>query len=1059
MTKYCQYLLNIAILIYSHSAFSQTNIDKVRSAIISSNHFNSKYVLPASALPTDTILAHINADGSFKTSMSAPTPEDLTSSIFKISYVFKNPDSTAYYQNATVKDKLYKSLNYWLSNYPAFTWTSSAMAQPTALGMILLKLYDNFQADQTTPAYSSLIANIRTRSNGFVRYSWSNGKTIATLTNPNLGTNPTDDWHRMGNLGYRLFGYSGIMAANNDSTSLDTLSIMVGNQFSLQINKPNSPVIAALYDGSMHQHGPQTYNIGYGIDWVNDLGRFAGWVKNSKWKLTTNQQQAWGDILLNGMQWMVYKGRSAHNIVGRHNSLTGNLSRSITGQLNEFLGNADATLPQYASILALNNKLSTPNAHIDSTKYLWNSNLILHHSSRYFASIKMLSNRTVGVESSDAGIGHGLMNFHVGDGSTMIYRTGIEYNNARVGWNWRAIPGTTIKQKTGTLPLVPWTIGYESDNTLAGGVSDGTATIGMFSLSRTNAYHKTKAFKSYFAFKDILLCLGNSINDTDIASGDVYTTLNQCERITDITYKINGGSEQTIALGSSADLALSITSPSWFWHDSTGYIIIPASSLATSAILKAENRNRNWYTLDKRNVNAPVSVNIFQLSINHGSSAGWNDRTYRYVVVPAVSKTDLITFFTNKIINQDSESLYINYNDSRIISASYNGYTGVFFPGSGTGKASGLGADNLSISTTNYAAVLVKRKTDGLAVHVSDIRNGFYTNNTVQLGVNRRLQANSFTPPRANGSCTLTPSTDTTRISVTLSKTSQLYEGEPVQISALFEPVTTVKDSLVASADAYVQDGTYVTTNYGASNWLVVKKDAASYARETYLKFNVSSVSAPVVSAKVRLYGSAGTDAAITQWQLYKVTDNSWTETGIIWNNKPAASSLVATQTGKVAQGYTEWDVTSQLQTLPSDGLLSLKLISTVIGSDTYASFYSKESGTVAWRPYLVFETAQSGNPNARLNSDRLNILAEADPNQNNLTIYPNPATTECWVQSEKTIKKITVYNASGILLNQILNLNTKQHTLCLDGLVKGSYIIVITGDDFRETRKLIKSE
>lgn len=36
------------------------------------------------------------------------------------------------------------------------------MEQPASLGMIMLKLSDNFQADQTDPTWSSLIAAIRT---------------------------------------------------------------------------------------------------------------------------------------------------------------------------------------------------------------------------------------------------------------------------------------------------------------------------------------------------------------------------------------------------------------------------------------------------------------------------------------------------------------------------------------------------------------------------------------------------------------------------------------------------------------------------------------------------------------------------------------------------------------------------------------------------------------------------------------------------------------------------------------------------------------------------------
>ncbi|MFC0182044.1 polysaccharide lyase family 8 super-sandwich domain-containing protein [Pseudarcicella hirudinis] len=283
----------------------------------------------------------------------------------------------------------------------------------------------------------------------FVRHSWSNGLTMSTLKKTlilvQILLTTGIGWEILVTGFFWL--YINFFAAITDSASMDTLSTMVSNQLAFQINKPNSPVVAAMFDGSLNQHGPQTYNIGYGGDFLRDLARFATWTKTSKWKLTSTQQQFWGDILLNGMQWFSYKNHTAHSVMGRHNERSGTTGSGLPTFLSEFLAVADSTLPQFSSVLALKNKLTPANSQIDSTKYLWNSHLIMHHSPKYFAAIKMLSNRTVGAETSDASSGQGLMNFHVADGSTMLYKKGTEYDKARVGWNWRAIPGATIKQK------------------------------------------------------------------------------------------------------------------------------------------------------------------------------------------------------------------------------------------------------------------------------------------------------------------------------------------------------------------------------------------------------------------------------------------------------------------------------------------------------------------------------------------------------------------------------------------------------------------------------------
>ncbi|MFC0182047.1 DNRLRE domain-containing protein [Pseudarcicella hirudinis] len=70
------------------------------------------------------------------------------------------------------------------------------------------------------------------------------------------------------------------------------------------------------------------------------------------------------------------------------------------------------------------------------------------------------------------------------------------------------------------------------------------------------------------------------------------------------------------------------------------------------------------------------------------------------------------------------------------------------------------------------------------------------------------------------------------------------------------------------------------------------------------------------MNAKLRLYSGS---TAATQWQLYRSNVNSWTETGITWNNKPAGDTLLSTISG--AAGYVYWDITKQLQYLPSDSI------------------------------------------------------------------------------------------------------------------------------------------
>ncbi len=92
-----------------------------------------------------------------------------------------------------------------------------------------------------------------------------------------------------------------------------------------------------------------------------------------------------------------------------------------------------------------------------------------------------------------------------------------------------------------------------------------------------------------------------------------------------------------------------------------------------------------------------------------------------------------------------------------------------------------------------------------------------------------------------------------------------------------------------ATADSYVRDGAYASTNYGTGTSVVVNANSTGRNRMAYLKFNLSSfpsIKKASISFGARLtaIGSVGTD-------IYAVPSTSWTETGITWNNRPAAGT------------------------------------------------------------------------------------------------------------------------------------------------------------------------
>lgn len=130
----------------------------------------------------------------------------------------------------------------------------------------------------------------------------------------------------------------------------------------------------------------------------------------------------------------------------------------------------------------------------------------------------------------------------------------------------------------------------------------------------------------------------------------------------------------------------------------------------------------------------------------------------------------------------------------------------------------------------------------------------------------------------------------------------------------VLEIVPCASDAVIlnTSADSYVRDGSYAGTNYGTATSLVVKNESvAGYRREAYLKFSLSSLGiSRCSSAKLKIYCTY-TDTN-TPVQAYTVLDDSWTELGITWNNRPSTGTIaLSTQTSGSTGTWYIFDITS----------------------------------------------------------------------------------------------------------------------------------------------------
>ena len=144
------------------------------------------------------------------------------------------------------------------------------------------------------------------------------------------------------------------------------------------------------------------------------------------------------------------------------------------------------------------------------------------------------------------------------------------------------------------------------------------------------------------------------------------------------------------------------------------------------------------------------------------------------------------------------------------------------------------------------------------------------------------------------------------------------------------------------SADAYTFRDSK-NKNFGTATTLLV--DGSPEAR-TYFKFAVSGVgSKTIVSAKLRVFA---VDPSPEGGRLHRVTNTSWSETGIKWNNQPTYTAASIGSLGAVVSG--QWYEIDVKTVITSDGTYAFALEST---STDGADYVSRE-GAVVNRPQLV---------------------------------------------------------------------------------------------------------
>jgi hypothetical protein len=174
-------------------------------------------------------------------------------------------------------------------------------------------------------------------------------------------------------------------------------------------------------------------------------------------------------------------------------------------------------------------------------------------------------------------------------------------------------------------------------------------------------------------------------------------------------------------------------------------------------------------------------------------------------------------------------------------------------------------------------------------------------------------------------------------------------------VTASAPSATAATVTFAPVADTYVNSNS-TGTNYGTSGQLGVDN---SPVKRMFLKFTVSGISGTVSSVRLRLHVDNVLGAGSGNGGSFRSMSNTtWSEAGVTWNNQPAIDGTFLGSLGSVSQNtWYEIDVTSYVA---GNGTYSIGVTSSSTDGTDYDS---RETGASA--PQLIVTTAEppSGDP------------------------------------------------------------------------------------------------
>lgn len=367
-------------------------------------------------------------------------------------------------------------------------------------------------------------------------------------------------------------------------------------------------------DFSFHQHGPQLQFGNYGLAFAVETARWARILRGTPWALSAGKLEAFRGYLLEGQNWISWRGAMDISSCGRQFMPHSPVSKTNT--VLRVMAQAKVFDPSRASDYQAcidRNKAEAPNDLV-GTRYFWRSDYLVHRRPGFMASLKLSSNRVIGAELVNS---ENLSGYHIADGTTYFYRRGDEYADVFPVWDWSRLPGVTCLQA----PVPPYKTSQVARDFI-GGLSDGAVAVAVMDYERDGV----KAHKAWFYAGDSVLCLGSGISSK--ASGPVATSINQCLLRGEVSTVSPQGVRRVLPKGAQELPGVHVLE-----HDGWTYTVFDGGVLR----LETGPVTGNWHRVFN-NPESPakdLTKELFTLWFDHGKVP--RDAAYAYLVGPTGS--------------------------------------------------------------------------------------------------------------------------------------------------------------------------------------------------------------------------------------------------------------------------------------------------------------------------------------------------------------------------------------------------------------------------------------